>query len=137
MDGGTPEQLSTKPSRMPVVSPDGNFIACRYLNDDHVWEMAILPFAGGLPIQRVPIRIAPWQSVQWTKDGQALTYIDTNPGKSGAANIWRFDLTGGPPKQITDFKTEQIFAYAWSPDQKQLACERGSESRDVMIFDNQ
>jgi serine/threonine protein kinase/Tol biopolymer transport system component len=132
MDGGPPVQLSREYARMPIVSPDGNFIACRYLaGDGKTREIAILPFAGGPPVKRVPIHIMDWQSVQWTKDGQALTYIAL---LNGAANIWRYDLASGATKQLTDFKTDLIFAYAWSPDQKQLACERGNESRDVMIF---
>ena len=32
---------------------------------------------------------------------------------------------------------DQIFAYAWSPDFKQLACLRGTEVRDVTLIINQ
>ncbi|HXM35208.1 MAG TPA: hypothetical protein VN920_08475, partial [Pyrinomonadaceae bacterium] len=82
----------------------------------------------------IPIRVMDWQWIQWTADGRALTYIDT---ENGAANIWRYDLASGSSKRLTDFKADQIFAYAWSPDQKQLSCERGTEVRDVMIVDSQ
>ncbi len=135
IDGGPPVQLSREYARMPIVSPDGKSIACRYLaGDGKTREIAILPFAGGPPVNQVPIHIMDWQSVQWTKDGQALRYIEL---VNGAANIWRYDLASGATKQLTDFKTDLIFAYAWSPDQRQLACERGNESRDVMIFEGE
>jgi hypothetical protein len=42
-------------------------------------------------------------------------------------------LTDGPPQPITQFTSEQIFTYALSPDQKQLAVVRGRVSSDVVL----
>jgi Tol biopolymer transport system component len=74
-----------------------------------------------------------WQRVQWVANGHALTYIDT---ANGVSNIWSYDLDGGSSKKLTEFTTDKIFAYAWSPNQKQLACERGMELRDVTVISN-
>jgi hypothetical protein len=71
-----------------------------------------------------------------------ITNNSANPGETqgskqgnyGVANIGQYDFASCTIKQLTDFKTDQIFAYAWSPDQKQLACLRGTESQDVMIY---
>jgi hypothetical protein len=41
----------------------------------------------------------------------------------------------GPPRQITRFPDE-IVAYAWSPDGKQLALTRFTQSRDVVLISN-
>lgn len=132
IDGGVPVQLGPEYARMPIVSPDGELIACRYLGAGDTREIAILPFAGGAPVQRLPIRIMDWQWIQWTTDGRALTYIDND---KGVANIWRYDRASGSTRRITDFKSEQIFAYGLSADQKQIACERGVEVSDVMILE--
>ncbi len=72
----------------------------------------------------------------WSRevDGRALIYIDTIKSVS---NLWSYDLAGGSRKQLTDFKTDQIFSYAWSRDFKQLACLRGAEIRDVTLITNQ
>jgi Tol biopolymer transport system component len=71
--------------------------------------------------------------VRWAPDGQALDYSLT---RSGATNIWRQALAGGPPKQITNFKSDLIFSFAWSRDGKQLALARGSTSSDVILISN-
>lgn len=136
IDGsGAAVQLTDQYTRMPIVSPDGKFFACRYLVEGASREIAIFPVTGGNPIERLPIPVMNWQRIQWTADGRALTYIDT---VNGISNIWSYDLTSRLPKQLTDFKTDETtFAYAWSPDYKQLACLRGTNIRDVMIFSYQ
>jgi len=131
--GGPPVQLSDQYARMPVVSPDGKSVACRYIFEGAKREIAIVPISGGVP-RRVPIEIRDWQSVQWTRDSRALTYIDWEHGK---ANIWSYDLATGARHQLTNFDDKLIFAYGWSADQKLLVSERGTESRDVTVMKNQ
>jgi len=133
VDGGTPVHLADR-ARMPVVSPDNQFIACRHYAEGRSPEIAILPIQGGRPIKSLPIPIVDWQRVQWTSDGKALTYVNT---VNGVSNLWSYDLNTGASKQITNFPAEQIFAYAWSPDYKQLACERGTAVSNVTIVDSQ
>jgi hypothetical protein len=41
---------------------------------------------------------------------------------------------GGPPKQLTDFKSDSIFDFAWSRDGKWLALSHGRISRDVVLL---
>jgi Tol biopolymer transport system component len=68
---------------------------------------------------------------RWAPNGKSITYIDN---KEGVSNIWSAPLDGTAPKQITDFKTDTIFSFDWSPDGKQLACSRGVESTDVILL---
>src|SRR5947209_808553 len=100
IDGGNAVQLNQNYARMPVVSPDNRFIACRYYLDTGGMGIAIIPFQGGPPIKLLPIPIMQWQSVQWRNDGRALTYINN---VNGASNIWSYDLDSGESKQLTDF----------------------------------
>jgi serine/threonine protein kinase/Tol biopolymer transport system component len=134
MSGGVPVQLSDKYSRMPVISPDGQSIACRYYIQEGRKGIAIIPISGGAPTRLLPIPIVDWQSVQWTSDGQALTYVDMH---NGVSNLWTYEVSTGATKQITNFTTEEIFSYAWSPDYKQLACERGAAVSNVTVVDPQ
>jgi Tol biopolymer transport system component len=69
--------------------------------------------------------------VRWTADGRFLTYIDTHDGVS---NIWSRPVDGGAPRQLTDFKADQIFRFAWSRDGKRLACSRGAIANDVILI---
>jgi Tol biopolymer transport system component len=66
------------------------------------------------------------------KDGHELTYIDTI---NGSSNLWMQPLDGGPPKQLTHFTTDQIFAFDWSSDGKHLVYSRGDAINDVVIID--
>jgi Tol biopolymer transport system component len=133
IDGGVPVPV-TDNARMPAVSPDNQFIACRHYLAAGLKEIAIFPFQGGQPVNQLHIPIMDWQRVQWSADGRALTYIDS---ADGAANIWSYDLGSASTRRLTDFKADQIYAYAWSSNYKQLACERGTEVRDVTIISDQ
>ncbi len=135
IDGGDPVQLTDEYARMPVVSPDNQFLACRYYVETGGRRgIAIIPVQGGLPVKLLPIPVMLFQRVQWISNGHALTYIDV---VNGVSNIWSYSLDDGSKQQLTNFQTDQIFAYAWSPDNKQLACERGAEVNDVMTIRNQ
>ncbi len=133
VEGGNPVLLMNR-ARMPVVSPNNQFIACRIYPAGRPPEIGILSFASGSLTRSLAIPIRDWQRVQWTPDGGALTYIDA---VNGVSNIWKYDLADGSKKRLTDFTTDQIFAYAWSPDFKQLASLRGTEVRDVTMITNQ
>jgi Tol biopolymer transport system component len=71
--------------------------------------------------------------IRWAPDGQAIDY---RLARAGASNIWRQALGGGPPKQITSFKSDLIFSFAWSRGGKQLALARGATSSDVILISN-
>jgi Tol biopolymer transport system component len=130
VDGGEPVQLTDVNSSVPAISPDGKLIACRFVDPtDNSKKIAIIPFGGGAAVKTFGITIHRWQRVRWTSDATALTYIDI---RGGISNIWRQPLDGGPPSQLTFFKADQIFSYDWSRDGKQLACERGLETTDVV-----
>ncbi len=131
IDGGGQVQLTDKHSRFPAVSPNNQFIACTYYVNAGTRGIAVLPVHGGTPVKLLQIPIMDWQRVQWMSDGSALAYIDT---VDGVSNIRSYDLNSGTTKQLTNFKEDQIFAYAWSPDFKQLACDRGRKVSDVMII---
>ena len=120
----------------PTVSPDGNLVACFYREDqpNAPVKVAIIPFAGGDPVKVLDLPRPSFTSdagLRWTPDGRALTYIDTI---NGVSNIWSLPLDGGPPKQLTDSKTDQIFWFDFSRDGKQLALSRGTQTSDVVLI---
>jgi len=69
-------------------------------------------------------------NANWMPDGRSLIFFS---GRGGAFNMHRQPVAGGPATPITQFTAEQIFAYALSPDQKQLAVVRGRVSSDVVL----
>ena len=133
VEGGEPVRLADH-ARMPIVSPDDQFVAYRYYPEGKPAGVAIAPFQGGSLVRQLPIPIRDWQRVAWLRNGTALSYIDM---VNGVSNIWSYELSSNSTKQLTDFRADQVFAYAWSPDFKLLACLRGPEVRDVSLIGNQ
>jgi Tol biopolymer transport system component len=135
IDGGEPVQITHKYSLSPAISPDGKLIACYYLDERTVTtKIALIPFEGGEPSKLFDL-LQPLDAgaypVQWTHDGRALTYTVS---RGGVSNIWIQPLDGSPPRQLTDFKSDRIFSFAWSRDGKWLALSRGPEQRDVVLM---
>jgi Tol biopolymer transport system component len=75
-----------------------------------------VPFNGG-PTGRWPAR---------TPDGRHIAFVDRN-------NLWSRPLLGGSISQLTRFRGEAIFTFAWSPDGK-LAVAKGQRRRDVVTL---
>ena len=130
LEGGEPIKISEK-YRMPVFSPDSQFIACRYNLVSGTRDVAIFSIQGGPPLRHFTIPVQEWQRVQWLPSGHELSYVKNTYGYS---NIWSYDLNTGLEKQLTNFNSDQIYAYAWSPDYKQVACQRGTGISDVIMI---
>jgi serine/threonine protein kinase len=134
IDGGGPVQLTDGNSAGADVSPDGKWIAY-WLWDgkpSRPYKIAVIPFEGGLPVKIFDIpQTFSSLTVRWTADGQALTYV---VDREGVSNIWSQPLGGGPLKPLTDFQSDQIFAFDWSHDGQQLAVTRGVWASDVVLM---
>jgi eukaryotic-like serine/threonine-protein kinase len=133
IDGGEPMQLTHYTAYRPVVAPDGKLIACQ-IQDEQTKRtaVAILSFEGGAPIRRFNDMQTPdHELIRWTPDGRSLTYIVT---KDGVSNIWLQPVEGGRPKQLTNFKEDQIFRLAWSNDGKNLAFDRGVTIKNILLI---
>jgi len=133
-DGGTPVSLTDAYSISPAVSPDSKLVACNYAGEaeNPTYKTALLPIEGGEPVRlfELPPNM-PYQSfIHWTPDGRALTYA----GIRGDAKIWLQPIDGGPPKELTDFKSDSIWYFDWSRDGKELACSRGGATSDVVLI---
>ena len=140
IDGGTPEPVFsadaikrlTQPLppnfHEPMASPDGSYIAGHYFDEASKGErMAIIPVGTG-PI-KLFATVPP--NATWLPDGKWLVYINTI---GGVSNLMRHPIAGGKPVPITNYASEQIFAYAVSEDQKQLAVVRGRVASDVVLI---
>jgi len=97
-----------------------------------VETIALIPFEGGEPSKLLDLPPGvQTANLRWLPDGRDLTYI---VNRGGISNIWIQPLDGSPAKQLTDFKSDRIFSFDWSPDGKWLALSRGPEQRDVVLM---
>ncbi len=69
--------------------------------------------------------------IRWTPDGRFLTY-DENP--IGPAKLWLQPVERGEPKLLTEFVSDRIFGFDWSPDGKRLAVVRGLWSANIVLI---
>jgi Tol biopolymer transport system component len=137
-EGGEPVQLSETNGVCPTISPDGKLIAYIYLDEQtRNRRIEVIPAEGGKAVKEFELPHTAGSNVRWSRDGLAIQFVVR---ARGASNIWSQPLSGGPPKQITDFKsdymTDWMSPFDWSPDGKFLAVSRYSVSSDVLLMSN-
>lgn len=136
IDGENPIQVIEGNTSRPALSPDGNFIACGYKETmDSLDRIAVFAAAdGGRPIKLLDLpAIVNMHNFRWSTDGQSLIYIDS---RNGFYNLWSQPLNGDQPKQITNFKSGQIFRFAQSRDGREFVLAQAAESSDVIMINN-
>lgn len=132
--GGEPVQLSETNGSHPAISPDGKLIAYVYLDEQtRNRRIEVIPAEGGKAVKEFELPHTAGSNVRWSRDGLAIQFVVR---ARGASNIWSQPLSGGPPKQITEFKSDYLAAFDWSPDGKFLAMSRYSVSSDVLLMSN-
>jgi eukaryotic-like serine/threonine-protein kinase len=134
IEGGHSVKLTDRLSQWPDASPDGQRIAYWYRPEPNArWQIAIIPIVGGNP-ERVfdvpPIAETPIP-IRWMPDGKGISFVAT---QDGISNIWQQPIEGSPPRQLTNFSSDQIFWFDWSHDGRQLATSRGRVTGDVVLF---
>jgi Tol biopolymer transport system component len=135
LEGGERLQITQDVAFAPSISPDGKLLAVMKSRPGPAGiYMAIIPFDGGPPVKELDLPFpSTWWPPTWSPDGRGLIYIDS---RAGVGNLWLQPLAGGTPRQLTNFTSEQIYSFAWSPDGKQLAAARGATSSDVVLINN-
>jgi serine/threonine protein kinase len=150
-DGG--EQISlSNDSWASSVSPEGKLVACvRHVGAGaSLWNITILPFDGGPPLQTFNVTSDSRPNSRWTPNGRAIIYNVTHGGilsgvtsrwnqpfdavLSGVTNLWLQPLDGGPPKQLTNFTSGGFFSFDWSRDGKRLVYGRGMTTSDAVLI---
>jgi len=142
LDGGTETEIVAQGNlRYPQVSPDGKLLA--YFFDDEQTNrprIAVIEFGSGAAVRTFDLPVTSQSSLyeslfyrgfHWSTNGRAIVYINT---LGGVSNLWSQPLDGGTPKQITDFKSDLIYNFAYSRDGRQLALARGSHTRDAVLI---
>jgi Tol biopolymer transport system component len=128
-----------------AISPDGSrlvFNADLNLPDNTVAsELAIVTLDPGSPSSLRLIKPDPriavsggngfTNSMTFTPDGKSVAYIIRD---QGVDNIFVQSLDGSPGHQITNFTSDHISQFQWSPDTKTLAVSRTHDTSDVVLL---
>jgi eukaryotic-like serine/threonine-protein kinase len=144
IEGGTPELIQASRMKNGFVgsagnlSPDGKLLTAIVTQIDPVTEadlhaLALIDVAANTASS---IRIFPSQPtitfpVAFTPDGKNVAYrvID-----KGTDNIWMQPVDGSKGHPVTDFTTDHIRYFSWSPNGKTLAVVRGHLVSDVVLL---
>jgi eukaryotic-like serine/threonine-protein kinase len=143
MHGGEPVKLETVgPDQYRFgITPDGKEVAVVMFvpgsNGEHA-EFTFISLETGKVTRRVPAmgRIT---DAKVTPDGQNIGYIRR---ERGLDNLWLQPVTGGAPRQLTDFHllrstNQHILALAWSPGGNRIGVTRRLNKGDVVILRDQ
>jgi serine/threonine protein kinase len=128
-----------------AISPDGKrLIFSADINDpknEAISKLAVVTLDSGSP--SAPLLLQPdprmaisggngfTNSMTFTPDGKFAAYIIRD---QGVDNIFVQPLDGSAGHQITNFTTEQIAQFRWSPDGKTLAVARAQRTSDVVLL---
>ena len=134
LEGGKPTKLNL-PFTFFEYSPDGKRVL--YVSQAHQGatvqsKFVVASAADGTTLYSLDVPYGA-QSPRFTPDGKAIAFLLT---RNRATNIWEQPLAGGTPVQLTKFPSEQMFAFAWSANGKQLAFSRGQNKTDVVMMSN-
>ncbi len=140
IDGGTPEIAPG--TVIPTgyfhygltIAPDGKLLA--FLTDQNSTpqhKIALVTLnAGPHPPARMldpDPRVA--DAPRFTPDGKAVVYPIR---ENGTDNLWLQPLDGSPGHQITNFESDKISAFRFSPDGKNLGVMRSHVESDVVLL---
>jgi len=132
-DGRTAQLTHNSLAIKPVVSPDGQCVACAYRRDEaDQWKIGVLPIEGGEPLQTFALPNPYNQIIRWTADGRALTFLAKH---DGVHNVWKQPLDGSAPIKLTNFTEDLIYHYDWLNDER-LIVSRGMKTRDIVLIRN-
>ena len=153
IDGGEPQKLASSDVQGMyglgtgvAVSPDGKWIVfdAEISPADNpqvaISKLAILnlesPAALRLidPDQRISGGLGNGtftNTMRFAPDGKSVAYLIRD---KGVDNIFVQALDGTPGHQITNFTSDQINEFAWSPDGKSLAVTRSHPTSDVVLL---
>ena len=124
--GGAPEKFAAGNYKSLAVSPDGKLLAATLdENETDAPQMAILKIDAPQEKPKIfPLAdgALPLEKIRFTPDGKSVAYIAV---QKGIGNIWSQNLAEIAPKSLTDFKTNNIYSFDFSPNGKQIFCSRG------------
>ena len=117
------------------IAPDGRLLAFVTTGGTTaiLHQIALVPLDAGPEPQRRMLDPDPRVSggPQFTPDGHALVYPIH---ESGTDNLWLQPLDGSRGRQITDFKSDTISSFRFSPDGKTIGVLRSHVESDVVLL---
>jgi Tol biopolymer transport system component/DNA-binding winged helix-turn-helix (wHTH) protein len=137
LDGGaSPVQVTDKAGFNPKVSPDGKLLACFYATAEGpaALKLSVVSASNGELVKQFDVTyngVSP--KMFWSQDGQSVFFLKTHDGVS---TVYRQPLDSDAPVKVIESKTDPIFRFALSADDRLIAYESGSLIQEVILVEN-
>jgi len=132
VDGGSSETVVKFSVGAYAVSPDGKEIASFEVRElDHKLMLRLdNTESRQLVYNDIDQRALP-DELAFAPDGKGVVYMVR---EKGVDNLWLQPLGGGTHRQLTHFKKNKIFRFAYSPDGSKIAVETGELESDAVLL---
>jgi len=132
VDGGSPETVVKFAVGAYALSPDGKEIASFEVRElDHRLMLRLDNVeTHQMTYSDIDQRALP-NDLAFAPDGKAVVYIVR---EKGVDNLWLQPLGGGAHRQLTHFKKDKTFRFAFSPDGSKIAMECGEVESDAVLL---
>ncbi len=143
IDGGAPQVVpgtlisnAVFAATTMAISFDGKrlvFLAAGTQQNDSVEKIVLVPLDAGpeTTVQSLEPDPRVTSSPQFTPDGRAIVYPIR---ENGVENLWLQPLDGSRGRQITNFQSDAIQMFEFSPDGKTLGVLRSHTESDVVLL---
>lgn len=129
-NGQNGRALTSKPATFPVISPDGQWIACNYKPEGE-WVIALLPVNDPANLRLLHVPGPATRRLTWTPDGRALIF----PRDAGHGDeLVRVAVDGGELQPLARFESSRVLALAFSPDGRDAALVRSTRMSDAIVI---
>ncbi len=131
IEGGAPETVVDVPVGVFALSPDGSKVLSFDVRD---FDRKLVLRAESVETHTAEyfdIDPRATEPLHMTPDGKSVVYTVR---ERGVDNLWVQDLSGTGRKQLTHFDKEHIQRFAFSPDGKELAIQRGYLEQDAVLL---
>jgi Tol biopolymer transport system component len=131
-DGGPATRVFEAPNIFDhALSPDGTQIAVIAIAGVGAPRiLSLVPTEGGAA-RSIFTSTSALSEVRWYPAGDALLL---NIDENRQANLFRLELAGGPPRQLTHFTRGVIRNAEISPDGRRIAYHRGTTEPDIVLL---
>jgi serine/threonine protein kinase len=133
IEGGKAEKISDELAATFDVSPDSKTVVLAAFGHlgEHVETLTLLSLDANQIVKTLQFEQPRSGTIRFSWDGKAIVYPFRH---GGVDDLWLQPLDGSAGKQISDFKSEYINDFHWSPDGSKVGVIRGHTDSDVVLI---
>jgi Tol biopolymer transport system component/DNA-binding winged helix-turn-helix (wHTH) protein len=133
INGENNQQITTKTTKSPRISPDGKTIAAFYPASENKMSVSLLSPETGEVVKKLetpPNEDLPF--LDWANNGENLFLILRN---QSVHSIWKLNIANNKTEKIREWENDAIFRFVVSKDGEKVFYEVGTEMNSVLQID--